>query len=688
MAALQLKQFDVDKDTDSWMSVWKLAEETLDDILNLSESALKIRLSDDQQILELVDDFLDVYPKTWRKDETLAMALDGSLKTNRREEIRTVIVKVYTKILALFTRFAKELGDKHNLFELNRLFRLVAVFKASNRNAVENIITEAFKTGQFTEEDVRIFMKTMEQELIDYNKNSVSFSKISFNGLEAFLEKCLIDFEGLVAISSVLFKNHIPQKILCEFSTSVAVFVDHLEEHYSMEQLMNISADLRGIFRILLTLADSVIASAYALFRSIINCLTSEDELYTVIINCLQYERFIFYYSIIYPMEEIINRCSGEHKVFINDTFEHIRWNFTKHILEQLKNRGLLAGLGSSTHKKVQEKIDYLVELLPHLSPHFIHLCLRHFGYETEETANALLNIGELPLDLQILMSVELKAVNPPTNVAQSSLFYDFNDDQICNSKSEESEKKSSDVLICMKPPALMLNQEVNSHTSSENGFGLKTMDNSRKDLTADVKIFLQRQNCKKNQSKIRSQPLSTEIFDVPDSEKVALRPTYERYRYEEATSEEYNLYDDEYDDTYEDQCHNYDLDFKESELALKKAGIEPNMNRISLDGEKDEIAKSDEDEKNRSNGARKKKYFKNTQKIANITISNETSQNNTSIVAEQRRNMGETGGQSGSDNGERRKPRYTGGRDRQLKERHKGEFRRRQADKMRSGMF
>lgn len=51
---------------------------------------------------------------------------------------------------------------------------------------------------------------------------------------------------------------------------------------------------------------------------------------------------------------------------------------------------------------------------------------MRHFGYETEQTANALLNNTELPLDLQALISVELKAENPPTTVAGPSLFYDF----------------------------------------------------------------------------------------------------------------------------------------------------------------------------------------------------------------------------------------------------------------------
>lgn len=45
-------------------------------------------------------------------------------------------------------------------------------------------------------------------------------------------------------------------------------------------------------FRIMLTLVDNVIASAYSLFHAVIIRITSIDELYTVVVNCLQCERF------------------------------------------------------------------------------------------------------------------------------------------------------------------------------------------------------------------------------------------------------------------------------------------------------------------------------------------------------------------------------------------------------------
>ena len=55
---------------------------------------------------------------------------------------------------------------------------------------------------------------------------------------------------------------------------------------------------------------------------------------------------------------------------------------------------------------------------------------------------------------------------------------------------------------------------------------------------------------------------IGIEKFYVPDSEKVALRPSYEKYRYEEASSP-WDDYDDEYDDTMDDrQTYNVDARF------------------------------------------------------------------------------------------------------------------------------
>ncbi|EFO25662.2 hypothetical protein LOAG_02828 [Loa loa] len=588
----------IDADTDSWISDWRYAVESLNNILTLSEPALMNRLSCDQQISELVDNFFDIFPKNWRENEAPSITLNRSLQLNRGEEIRAIIVEMYTKILMLYLKLAKEFDGEKNpqksfLFDLNRLFRAIVVFKISNRNAVENIVTKAYGARQFTEEDVEKFIKTMEQELIDFNKH-IAFSRNNVNKMETFLEKCLISFEGLTTVASLLFNQQISQPILCDFLNSVALFVENLEEQYCIDQMLNISTDLRQIFGILLTMVDNVLASAYTVFHTVIGTLALVDELYIVIVNCLQYERFTFYYSIIYPIEEVLNRFDEEQKIYINTSLEHIRSNYTTHILEQLKKRGMLVGLGSSANQEVQDKIDYLTELLPHFSPQFIHLCLRHFGYQAEQTANALLNTNELPLDLQALMSVELKAENAPIIAAGSSPFYDFIDDGISGRKPKANETKLPDPLICMKPLQVSTNrQEVESLSSAQSNSESKTGNNVQRDLKVEfgIEAFLKG---KKMNAQIKNRPLFTETFDVPDSEKVALRPNYERYRYVETTSPEYNLYDDEYDDTYDNQCQNYDFDFRDDDIAIEKTRIELNTNHLPVDGEVSDNAENE----------------------------------------------------------------------------------------------
>lgn len=62
MAKLLLQRLE-DTDTNSWISDWRYGTESLNNILTLPESALRGRLSDDRQILELIDGFLDIFPK-------------------------------------------------------------------------------------------------------------------------------------------------------------------------------------------------------------------------------------------------------------------------------------------------------------------------------------------------------------------------------------------------------------------------------------------------------------------------------------------------------------------------------------------------------------------------------------------------------------------------------------------------
>lgn len=50
----------------------------------------------------------------------------------------------------------------------------------------------------------------------------------------------------------------------------------------------------------------------------------------------------MFYYGIIYPIDEVLYGFNEEHKTYIIASLEHIRGNCTTRILEYLKKRGML----------------------------------------------------------------------------------------------------------------------------------------------------------------------------------------------------------------------------------------------------------------------------------------------------------------------------------------------------------
>ncbi|OZC06326.1 hypothetical protein X798_06687 [Onchocerca flexuosa] len=306
------------------------------------------------------------------------------------------------------------------------------------------------------------------------------------------------------------------------------------------------------------------------------------------------------------------------------------------------------------------------------------------------ESLNDILILSESALSNRLSNDRQiLELVDSFLDIFPKYFVFDFVlNDEISDEKAKTNETKSSDPLICMKPPQLSANkQEMESFDTAQNVSGSKTMNNAQKDLKAkfDVEAFLKG---RKEEVQIKDKPLFTETFDVPHSEKVALRPTYERYRYVEATSE-YDLYDDEYDDTYDIQHQNCDLDLSDDDIAFMKAGIEPNINHVPVNDEVNNDTENEKEKEIREVSTRRKKHLKNDRKMMNANVPDEKNRNNACPVQGFRKKTEKMESPSGNNSNERQKPGYTGGRDRQLKERHKGEFRRRQADKkMRSGMF
>nr|CDJ97937.1 Protein C06E1.9 [Haemonchus contortus] len=153
---------------------------------------------------------------------------------------------------------------------------------------------------------------------------------------------------------------------------------------------------------------------------------------------------------------------------------------------------------------------------------------------------------------------------------------------------------------------------------------------------------------------------LSTHKFKVSEADKVAVRPTYEKYRYETKFDD---VYDDEYDDGYEQ----------------KEFTVEPLNAQTSSDeteGEATDEAEVGGVGKPRG-GGRGRQYRNTTRGSANS--GGGTSNNGNKDASGTAANGGENTSRGTS---------YTGGRQRQIKERHKNAFKQRGADRKMRGAY
>ncbi|KAK5986102.1 hypothetical protein GCK32_014478, partial [Trichostrongylus colubriformis] len=152
---------------------------------------------------------------------------------------------------------------------------------------------------------------------------------------------------------------------------------------------------------------------------------------------------------------------------------------------------------------------------------------------------------------------------------------------------------------------------------------------------------------------------LSTHKFKVSEADKVAVRPTYEKYRYE---TQEDDVYDDEYDDGYEQ----------------KEFTVEPlNAQISSEESEGESTEETVVGDMSKTRGGGRGRQYRNTTR-APISSAGDTSNN-------AKRGATATGAAVGvSENSSHGT--YTGGRQRQIKERHKNAFKQRGADRKMRG--
>lgn len=394
--------------------------------------------------------------------------------------------------------------------------------------------------------------------------------------------------------------------------------------------------------------------------------------------------RFIFLLNENENLSELFRGSQPVFREYVERAIANACESETRRTVEELEKFGLLKGIGDvrTMNSATQQAIDEVSQIFPHLSTQYVQLCLRHFGYDVPQTIDALLAPEEkLPLCLRRVEAADLSPRSPDSQPTLPLL--SFKDDELmvsslpCERESvtpsttRSEDSKGSDQrnvfkgLISLAP--LRHSTETSAAPAKEE---LKPANEMVKKLREALERIKLRAYDGKQEDLIgvhgeRLAPMptsktyvSTHNFKVSEADKIAIRPTYEKYRYE--TRGEDDVYDDEYDDGYEQ----------------KEFTVEP-LNAQLSSGESD-AESAGESSAVGERGTGMPRGGQSWQRGSRGRTTGGTSGD----ARNESENAAPAGG-GGTSRGS-----YTGGRQRQVKERHKNAFKQRGADRKMRGAF
>uniref|UniRef100_A0A8R1HTP2 CUE domain-containing protein n=1 Tax=Caenorhabditis japonica TaxID=281687 RepID=A0A8R1HTP2_CAEJA len=254
----------------------------------------------------------------------------------------------------------------------------------------------------------------------------------------------------------------------------------------------------------------------------------------------------------------------------VAQSIEDSRRRLEAETIDRLRRCGYLENLGTPPDELVRAQIESIREILPHFSKEFVHLALRHFSYDSEITLGNLLSRESLPLELLRFENIELKSGVgsgewPPLDFTAS--------DEI--EKTTRAEKKAKDEeqrkkhekkapmslfslapILADRPPTPPVDSATELRARAEayrtsvltklrtiRAEASAASEDSTYRLPADAENLVPMATSKKY-SALNS-------LKISEADKVAIRPTYDKYRYE-TPNEGNDVYDDEYDDEYD----------------------------------------------------------------------------------------------------------------------------------------
>ncbi|CAB3403607.1 unnamed protein product [Caenorhabditis bovis] len=533
-------------------------------------------------------------------------------------------------------------------------FNSITSFIDFDENFAQQLLKYAISQGLLENIFILDYFKEKEMELEEMIEMCKDFKDI-FNNSNSDEEKRdaagdIVEF--LICVGSIFsdieliakfFKKHSIKMNLNFIQRCPTLFMKILE-HFEYVTLFEISYSLNGF-----PLRKVFQARSFAV-QSLCRCFSEhstklEDLPKLFISHCLDL------------------KCGVESKL-PSKLIEESRRVGQDHTIGRLKDCGYFKMLGNPKNEMVSLQIKGICEIFPQYSKEMVHLVLRHYSYNFDEALASLFSIDKLPLELTRLKDLDLAKYADDDALATLPVLDFTAADEIEKAYIEEKKadvekrqqlaQSSSKVSLfslaigstaSSQPPKEAVDEktEIRKKADEYKKKVMATLEAMRTKSVETEEIKLVPMDTSKKFSALNSLKLT-------EADKVAIRPSYDKYKYE--TPNDDGMYDDEYDD--------------ENEIR------EFNVERLN-----EEIETSDDDD---VTGGSKDEVPQHQPQASAPT-----------------RGRGGGGGYRGRGRGRgappaegapRNNSSYTGGRERQQKERHKSDHKQRGADRKQRGHF
>ncbi|CAJ0599577.1 unnamed protein product [Cylicocyclus nassatus] len=687
-------------DLSDWQNAANTLAFTYERILQQPSASFWSSVVYNKTIMESFDAVLEAIPRRFEIDEyRLIFCWDASAAM--------AASRLYNSALALFLRVAVhnkkldptllpkqylEFVRDRGVMNSRRLASAISFFSKNGQIMVEIVKKRALVDPSFSR-DVQKICGELEKMFPSLERDMTDLvDKFHFQEGVAKVKAAQLIDEWLCTTLALCQEGNTLMDVLSQAGlvkdaiktvSGIPALVESVGKLFTTEMIMDVAMTLNDYpLRRLLRLRTQVQQSAVDLYHAVL-IRTQKDQKIAIVMSILELERFIYLLNEKQNLIELVEGCQREQKDYIERALEAICESQRAEVVKELDKCGLLTGLGDVTRldDAGRQAMEEMSQIFPNLSAQYIHLCLRHFGYDATKAIDALLaRDSSLPLALRRVEAADLtpKLSSPPTLPAFSFENEELLMSTILRPQQSASQPKLATSQGSKEPEGknvfrglISLAPVVPPPTAKTEAAEKPVSDVMKKLREALESLKLRASSIENafepqfgvNGERLVPMPTAKKYAGIKkpkisETDKIAIRPSYEKYRYE--TTADDDVYDDEYDDGYEQrefkveplnaQSTSEESGEEESE-GTDSASAPPQQSRPTRGG------RGGVTTYRRGGGAGTQKS--GTGESSTVTTTNETPRSG-----------------------------YTGGRQRQMKERHKNAFKQRGADRKMRGAY